>query len=155
MLDRRRRNELEGVQELGRLSDEMVFSLGRAMRAPALTTDDLAVFERAASLFDLLASDDVTVPDRTEGMMLSTGGFLDAMHVVAVRAGGDELEAYARRLAELLRGIIDRGRVSAEEEPQLQSLRDLFAEVGEATLSRASELSLPRETHWPPMRQAI
>ena len=67
------------------------------------------------------------------------------MHIVQGRADDDQFEEYARHLAALLRGIIERRSVSDDEKPPLESLRDLFAEVGEATLSRAGELSLPQK----------
>jgi hypothetical protein len=157
MMDRRRRADLEGAQALGRLSDEMVFSLGRAVREPnGLADDDLASFAHAAELFELLASDDKAVPDRPDGMMFSAGGYLDALHVVQDRADEGQIEEYAGRLAQVLRNVIAHRSVSDEDGPVLESLRDLFAEVGEATLSRAGDLSLPREAHWPtPLRQAI
>lgn len=156
-MDRRRRADLEGVQALGRLSDEMVFSLGRALRErdTKLADKDLRCFAVAAELFELLATDETTVPDRTDGMMFSASGYLDALHAVQGRAEGDQPEEYAGGLAGVLRTVIERGSVSQAERPALESLRELFAEVGEATLSRAGELSLPQEAHWPPLRQAI
>jgi hypothetical protein len=135
----------------------MVFSLGRAVRAGfgALSDADLGSFARAAELFELLASGDDAVPERPDGLMFSGGGYLDALHIIQGRADGDQLEDYARSLARALRTIIERQSVSDEDRPVLESLRDLFAEVGEATLSRAGELSVPQEAHWPSLRQAI
>lgn len=158
MLDRRRRTDLEGVQALGRLSDEMVFSLGRTLREEVgarLPDEDLHCFAAAATLFELLASDAATIPDSPDGMMFSPSGYLDALHAVQGRAEGERPEEYASEVAHVLRTVIDRGAIAEDERPILESLRELFAEVGEVTLSRAGELSLPQEAHWPPMRQAI
>jgi hypothetical protein len=156
MLDRRRRADLEGVQSLGRLADEMVFSLGRALRDNApLPDQDRQTLAHAAELFELLASDETTVPEETGGMMFSASGYLDALHAVEGRAAGHQPEQYAGGLAGVLRGVIQRGTVADEERPVLESLREMFAEVGEATLSRAGDLSVSQESHWPLVRQAI
>lgn len=156
-MDRRQRADLEGAQALGRLSDTMVFSLGRALRersGTVLPAEDLRSFADAASLFEWLASDTQTPPVRSDGMFTS-GGYLDALRVVQGRAKGAHVERYAQRLATLLRTVVERQSVAEGEEDALEALRDLFADVGELTLSRAGELSLSQETHWPPMRQAI
>ena len=157
MIDRRRRTDLEGVQALGRLADEMVFSLGRAMRSgeQGLDEADLSVLGRAAQLFELLAGNDETIPDQLGGMMFDPRGYLNVLQVVQHRAQGDQLEDYARRVTELLYAVIERRSVAPEETEALERLRALFTEVGETTLARAGELSLPQESHWPPLRQAI
>jgi hypothetical protein len=160
MLDRRRRADLEGAQALGRLADEMVFSLGRAVREgdAGVTDADLAVFDRAAQLFECLVNEDDALPEHSNEMMFDSSGYLDALQVVQQHADGDQdvFEEYAHRLIALLREVIERRAVAgADEKLLLESLRDLFAEVGEATLSRAGELSLPQEQHWLTLRQAI
>lgn len=154
MVERGSRDELEGVQELGRLADEMIFALGRVVRSEDLEDEDRSVIERAKQLFEMMASPDVVVPDRIDAMMINPGSYLDALHVVETRAGHADVEAYAGHLAELLQRLVDQEQVSDNERAELGSLRELFAEVGEATLSRAGELSLPQDSPWPRMRQA-
>lgn len=153
MLDRRRRNELEGVLSLGRLADTMVFVLGRALRAEPLRDEDVRALERARRLFELMANEEVIVLDKTDDRMLNDDTYLDALHVVEVRAGGADVDESARRYAELLQKV-QRGEINVKEREELSALRELFAEVGETTLSRAGELSRPRqEPPWRRMRQ--
>lgn len=154
-MDRRRRTDLEGAQALGRFSDQMVFSIGRTLREGSVQQDDIRSFRSAADLFELLARDDVGVPDTVETMTFSAGGYLDALRAVQDHAEEGQLEDYAARMESLLRTVADRAEVLQEERDELESLRDLFAEVGEVTLSRAGELSLPQEAHWPQLRQVI
>jgi hypothetical protein len=153
-MDRRRRADLEEAQMLGRLSDEMVFSLGRVLR-DELNDEDLEVLARAAELFEQLGSDEASLGPESPGAMFRQSSYLDALQVVEHRVEGeDEIEGYTRHLAELLRRVIERRGAREEESPVLESLRDVFVEVGEATLARAGDLSLPQTAHWPPARQA-
>jgi hypothetical protein len=156
MLDRRRRDELEGVSNLGRLADKMVFALGRVMRSDDFRPDpaDLPVLERARHLFELMTTEDVIVLDQSEDRMLNNDSYLDALHAVQLRAG-PEVAEYAQRYVDLLQNVIN-GTISEEQRADLDALQELFAEVGEITMSRASELSRPRqEPSWRRMRQAI
>ncbi len=153
MLDRRRRDELEGVLNLGRLADRMVFALGRFLRSEPLQPDDVRAIERARLLFELMTKEDVIVLDTTADRMLNDESYLDALHVVELRAEGGKAEIQAQRYVELLQ-IVESGAVTDTERSELAALRELFSEVGEATLLRASELSRPRqEPTWLPMRQ--
>ncbi len=154
MLDRRRRDELEGVLNLGRLADKMVFALGRALRSEELRPDDVLACERARQLFELMTREDVIVLDSAHDRMLNDESYLDALHVVELRAHG-ELEDVARRYVELLERLATEG-VSDEERADLTAMRELFIELGEATISHANELSRPRqEPSWPQTRHAI
>jgi len=154
-MDRRRSANLDGVQALGRLSDQMVFSLGHALYGPALEDEDFECFTVAAALFELIADGVPRMPQPSHGMLFSASGFLNALHVVEQRSNGEGVEDYARQTSESLRRIVAARDVPNEDRPILEPLRELFAEVGEVTLSQAGELSLPEEAYWPPIRQAI
>lgn len=155
MLDRQGRNELEGVLSLGRLADRMVFALGRVIRSEPLHADDAPALEHARQLFELMTKEEVIVLDSADDRMLNDDSYLDALHVVELRAEGAEVEQYAQHNVDLLRRVVD-GQITDEERVELAAVRELFAEVGETTLSHANELSRPRqEPSWRRMRQAI
>lgn len=154
MMDRSTRDELEGVLSLGRLADRMVFALGRAIRGEALDVSDLPLLERAKQLFELMASEDVIVVDHHHDRMLNDASYLDALQVVELSLEGADVEDFAQRLVTLLNQVVA-GNVTDNEREALVALRELFSEVGEATLARAGELSRPRqETSWQLMRPA-
>jgi hypothetical protein len=70
------------------------------------------------------------------------------------RRGPREIEPAVCRYVDLLEKLIN-SEISEEEREELTSLRDLFVEVGEMTLSRANELSRTRQDpSWRPMRLA-
>ena len=155
MLDRRRRDELEGVLSLGRLADRMVFVLGRVLRSDAPQPDDSETLAQARRLFELMSEEKVIVLDRSDDRMFSDESYLDALHVVELRAKGAEAEDCARRYAELLQKAATPGEIDDDERMGLAALRDLFADVGETTLSRANELCRPwQESPWQIMQPA-
>jgi hypothetical protein len=152
VLDRRRRDELEGVFALGRLAEQMVFTLGRVVRQEELLPDDEAVLEAARQLFELMATEDVIVINVAGNRMINDDSYLDALHVF--ERTGEDVEARADRYVELLSKAAN-GTVTSEEREELSALRELFAEVGEATLARANDLSRPhQEPSWQLMRPA-
>jgi hypothetical protein len=156
VLDRRRRDELEGTLALGRLAEQMVFTLGRVVRSDPLEAEDRPVLEAARRLFELMADEDVVVVDVAGDRMLNDESYLDALHVVEHQADGEGVEQHARRNAELLTKVANDEPVSDDERGELAAIRELFSEVGETTLARASELSRPhQEPSWQLMRQAI
>jgi hypothetical protein len=155
VLDRRRRDELGGALALGRLAEEMVFTLGRVLRSEALRPDDARVLEMGQKLFELMAAEQVVVVDGSDDRMLSNDSYFDALHVVEHQTQGRDVEEQARRYAELLHKIANNESLSDDELAQLASMRELFSEVGETTLAHASELSRPRqEPSWQLMRPA-
>lgn len=152
MLDRRRRDELEGVFALGRLAEQMVFTLGRIVRQEDLLPDDEAVLEAARQLFKLMATEDVIVINVAGSRMINDDSYLDALQVF--ERTGEDVEAQANRYVDLLAKAAN-GPVTQEEREELSALRELFAEVGETTLARANDLSRPRqEPSWQLMRPA-
>jgi hypothetical protein len=152
VLDRRRRDELEGVFALGRLAEQMVFTLGRVVRGEELRPEDKTVLEAARQLFELMATEDVIVLDVAGDRMLNDESYLDALRVF--EHPGEDVEEQAKRYVELLTKAAN-GGITREERDELSALRDLFAEVGEATLARANELRRPRqEPSWRLMRPA-
>jgi hypothetical protein len=154
MLDRRTREELSGVLSLGLLSERMVLALGRAMNGNDLTEDDLDAIAAARRLFERMTEEDVIVIEGPEDRMLNDESYLDALHVVQLQTGGAEIEPAVRRYVDLLEKLIN-DQISEEQREELTSLRDLFVEVGEMTLSRANELSRTRQDpSWRPMRLA-
>jgi hypothetical protein len=155
VVDPRTRYELEGTHALGRLAEAMVFTLGRVIRKQPLLPEDQAALESAQRLFDLMADEDVVVIDVAGDRMLNDESYLEALHVVEHRgAEGEAVEQQAKRYAELLRKVARNERLSDDELRELAAMRELFSEVGEATLARASELSQPhQEPSWQLMRQ--
>jgi len=85
--------------------------------------------------------------------ILTDAGYLDALHVVELQAG-DDLHERASRYTTLLTRAVD-GQLSDDERGELAGLRDLLISVGEATLSRANELSRAYpEPSWRPVLHA-
>jgi hypothetical protein len=152
VLDRRRRGELEGTLALGRLAEQMVFSLGRVVRNEPLRPEDRKTLDVARRLFELMLQEDVIVAEAEGDTMLSDESYLDAVHVFEHRGG--DLEVRAQQYAELLSKAVA-GALSQGERAELTSLRELFIEIGETTLARANELSRPhQEPAWRLMRPA-
>jgi hypothetical protein len=102
-----------------------------------------------------MTEQDVIVIDQAEDRMLNDESYLDAIRVVQLQANGGEIEEHAKRYLSLLEKAKD-GSANDEERQGLASLRELFAEVGETTLARASDLSRARqEPTWQLMRPPI
>ena len=150
MIERRSGEELSGVLSLGLLAEGAVMALGRVIRSEPLRYEDLRVVADARRLFELMATEDVLVVETLEDQMLTDESSLDALRVVELQEG-DGLHDRAQRYVELLQKVIDGSIEEKEERSELESLRALFVEVGEATLSRANELSRAyQEPSWRP-----
>lgn len=155
VLEQRSQDELAGAISLGVLAERMVLALGRAVRGDNLLPNDTAVLEDAKRLFELMTESDVIVIDSLVNRMLTDESYLDALRVVRLDSGDNEIEASARRYVELLGRVLD-GTIEEQERDELARLRNLFVHVGEKTLSRANELSRTRqESSWQPMQQPI
>jgi len=141
------------VFALGRLAEQMVFTLGRVVREEDLQPEDTAVLEAARKLFEVMASEDVIVIDVADKRMLNDESYLDALRVF--EHPGQDVEEQAKRYVDLLTKAAS-GDVTDEERNELSALRELFVEVGETTLARANDLSRSpgQEPSWQLMRAA-
>jgi len=155
VVDRRSRDELDGLQGLGRLADEMVFALGRVVRGESSDESDAAVFSEAKRLFESIAESSLIVErDPVEGAMFNRQGYRDAAEFVQTHAGGAAVEQYAAHLADLVGRLVGPGGITDDERAEFGELRNFFGELGEATLSRAGALTQADDAPWPQLRQA-
>jgi hypothetical protein len=154
ILERPTGDELTGVLSLGLLAESAVMALGRAIRSEPLRDEDVRALEQAQQLFALMATQDVVVVDAFDNTMLTDESYLDAVRVVELREDDGELQERAARYVELIRSALDGDVAGIEDE--LANLRELFAAVGEATLTRANEISrASQESSWRPAHQLI
>jgi hypothetical protein len=153
MRERQHLEELSGAVSLGLLAEDMVIVIGRVMRGETLNAKDRRVLEMARALFATLGCADVILPAAGRDQMLSDDAYFDALRAVETQVPGQEAQAAAARLVELLDTVLtgDVDQVAAHE---LHALRAVFIDVGKATLMRANDLSRSRQEPYPwrPMR---
>jgi hypothetical protein len=150
-----RRSREEGALFAGLLAEGMVLALGRAHRSESLTARDKRAITKARDLFARMASTDVVLLGSQGSRMLDDGSYFDALEVVEVEANGGSIEERANRYADVLTKLLNDADRTPEDDNDIQTLRNLFSELGETVLARSTEAArAPQDVTWRPTRQA-
>ena len=149
--------EMSGAVGLGLLASDLVLTTGKVLRADALSDDDRRTLAFGRRLLEALGTplDDVP-PIEGLGQLSSKNSALDAIKAMQVRFPGDDIGKHVVPLAEALRAVLEADSAKGKRETALASvleryadrlreIRDLFATIGEAEVTRVTNLARPRQ----------
>jgi hypothetical protein len=146
MRDGSQMDEITGAVGLGLFSADVVLALGRLIRS-SVSTSDKDTLQRARLLLESLVSP-VDSPALPSGQRRLAGeNALDALAAVESEAAEADVEEFIRPLADALKESLKGS--AASHVTEIETLRRVFAAIGDAEVSRVSRLSRPRSPSAP------
>lgn len=139
--------EVTGAVGLGLFAGDVVLALGRLINSRTAEPTDRDTLQLAAQLLEGLGTP-VDSPAPPSGQRQLAGeNALDALAAVESEAAEADVEDFIRPLAEALKQSLKSN--AKPEVAALETLRRVFAAIGDAEVSRVSRLSRPRSPSLP------
>ena len=149
--------EMSGAVGLGLLASDLVLAAGKVLRAAALSKSDRATLDLGRRLLEALSAplDDLPLIEGL-GHLSSKNSTLDAIQAMQGRFPGEDIAEHVVPLADALRAVLEAesgrderdtagARVAEQYADRLREIRDLFASIGEAEVTRVTNLARPRQ----------
>jgi hypothetical protein len=135
--------EVSGAVSLGLLASDIVIATSKVLRGVAPSSSERAALESGEVLLRAMSApiDDVR-PSHRLGQLGSKSSAIDALHAVQLRVPGEDVQEYVKPLADAVRKVLD-GTPITTHTAEIESVRDLFASLGEMEVSRVTSLSRP------------
>lgn len=144
--------ELANATSIGLLAGEMVFVVGELLEKNAQPDDGARkIIESGRSLLASVANPTPGGAQHNLDQLAESEGALDTIQAVLAQAPDGDVESYMSPLENALRKILDEHDDPVKYASELNSVRELFAMIGQLTLSRANRLtrSPQEQLQWP------
>jgi hypothetical protein len=136
--------EVSGAVSLGLLASDIVIATSKLLCGADLSDPERRALEGGEALLRTMSVplDDARRSHRLGQLGLRSSA-IDALHAVQARMPGEEdIQEHVVPLADAVRQVLE-GTAVAAHTAELESVRDLFALLGEMEVSRVTNLSRP------------
>lgn len=135
--------EVSGAVGLGLLAGDIVIATSKLLRGADLSTSDRAALVACEALLKAMASPpSALLPGHRLGQLGSKRSAIDALRAVQLRVPPEDVQAYVKSLADAVASVLKEVAVT-EHAPDIESVRDLFSQLGEVEVSRVTAASRP------------
>ncbi len=150
MPDGSQMEEMTGAVGLGLFASDAVLALGRAIQSGSVDAADKPVLEQGLKLLkDLREPEDAAAPPEGPRQLGLGGTNLDVLAAIEAEAADADVDSFLEPLTEVLEDGLKGGDLSPYTD-RLEVLRRVFMAIGDAEVTRVSNLSHPGPQGNPP-----